>query len=216
MKTTLIMYTLMGVLFLVPLILFNIRRFFVRKAPEPMKIHWGRVAFVVLFSAFIVVFLVTSCQTTLRTRYEITLEKIAEAHGQVLTGQTSAEDFRSFVIANGTDNVKASLDEADLTDLPVGSDEVRFQLGNSMNPRYWQDYSAFEQVDVIGDNNPIYLVYRMKAGGKTGHYTVRLRRVGDRWKYDWFGNATEEQVSIMTKQRYLSGEESGKWYPVEK
>ena len=71
MKATLILYIVMGALFLVPLILFNIRRIFVRKPPAPLKINWGRGLFVVLFSAFLVFFLVCAYRTTMESRYEI-------------------------------------------------------------------------------------------------------------------------------------------------
>ena len=94
MKATLILYIVMGALFLVPLILFNIRRIFVRKPPAPLKINWGRGLFVVLFSAFLVFFLVCAYRTTMESRYEIAAERIAEQHASMLAGNQSAEDFR--------------------------------------------------------------------------------------------------------------------------
>ena len=111
MKATLILYIVMGALFLVPLILFNIRRIFVRKPPAPLKINWGRGLFVVLFSAFLVFFLVCAYRTTMESRYEIAAERIAEQHASMLAGNQSAEDFRQYVLDNGTEDVSESLRE---------------------------------------------------------------------------------------------------------
>ena len=88
MKATLILYIVMGALFLVPLILFNIRRIFVRKPPAPLKINWGRGLFVVLFSAFLVFFLVCAYRTTMESRYEIAAERIAEQHASMPVSYT--------------------------------------------------------------------------------------------------------------------------------
>lgn len=214
MKTTLVAYIVIGVLFIVPLVLFNIRRIFVRKPPAPMKINWGRAAFVVLFSAFLVFFLVCAYNTTMTSRYEIVTEKIAEMHAKLLTGQASEEEFRAFVVENGTELVEESLDSVDLSDLPGGQEEVRFQLGDRMTPRYWQEEEAFPQTEVLDSESPIYLMYKLEAGGETRFYTLRLRQVEGTWKYDWLGNATDEQLEVMDSGRYLPNAQNGKWYEV--
>lgn len=216
MKTTLIVYIVIGVLFIVPLILFNLRRIFVRKPPAPMKINWGRAAFVVLLSGFLAFFLVCSYNTTIASRYEIATEKIADMHAQMLTEQVSADEFRTFVTENGTELVGESLENADLTDLPGGQEEVRFQLGNRMTPRYWEDEDAFPHTEVLGDESPVYLMYKLEAGGETRFYTIRLRQVDGGWKYDWFGNATQEQIDAMDSGRYLPNAQNGKWYMVKR
>ena len=58
-------------------------------------------------------------------------------------------------------------------------------------------------------------MYRMEAGGQRKLYTVRMRKTDDGWKYDWFGNATEEQIKSMAKGRRLPSESNGKWYVVQ-
>lgn len=215
MKATLILYIVMGALFLVPLILFNIRRIFVRKPPAPLKINWGRGLFVVLFSAFLVFFLVCAYRTTMESRYEIAAERIAEQHASMLAGNQSAEDFRQYVLDNGTEDVSESLRAADLTDLPVAGDQARFQISSWLTPKYWEEDDAYAQTEKLGDENPVYIMYRMEAGGQRKLYTVRMRKTDDGWKYDWFGNATEEQIKSMEKGRRLPSENNGKWHVVQ-
>ena len=57
MQATLMFYIVVGILTVVPLLLFNINRVFVRKKPEPMKINWVRGVVILLLCAFIVFFL---------------------------------------------------------------------------------------------------------------------------------------------------------------
>ena len=215
MKATLILYIVMGALFLVPLILFNIRRIFVRKPPAPMKINWSRGLFLLVFSAFLVFFLVCAYRTTLESRYEIAVERIAEQHASMLTGDQTAEAFRKYVQDNGTEQVSESLEAADLTDLPVNGSQARFQISNWLTPKYWEEDDAYAKTEKLGDENPVYVMYRMESGGQRKLYTVRMRKTDDGWKYDWFGNATEEQIKSMEKGRRLPQETNGKWYTIK-
>lgn len=218
MKTTLIVYILIGALFLVPLFLFNIRRIFVRKPPAPMKINGGRAAFVLLFSAFLVFFLVNAYHVTISSRYEIIAEKIADMHAQMRMGQISVEEFQTFVKDNGTELVGESLEHMDFSDetnQAAGPKLVRFQLGNRMTPNYWEKDDAFPKAKILGDESPIYLLYKMEQGSDTRFYTLRLRQIDGGWQYDWLGNATQEQIDSMNKGRYLPNEKNGKWYIVK-
>jgi hypothetical protein len=53
MKTALGVYIAMGVLTVVPLILFNIKKVWVRQPPDPPKFKWGRGVVILLLSALI-------------------------------------------------------------------------------------------------------------------------------------------------------------------
>ena len=85
MKTTLMIYIAMGVLTVVPLLLYNIRKIWVKKPPEPVKFNPVRCVVIVAIAAFIVTFLVNSYHATLRNRYEIATERVAQLHAEVLT-----------------------------------------------------------------------------------------------------------------------------------
>ena len=102
-----------------------------------------------------------------------------------------------------------------MTDLPVAGDQARFQISSWLTPKYWEEDDAYAQTEKLGDENPVYIMYRMEAGGQRKLYTVRMRKTDDGWKYDWFGNATEEQIKSMEKGRRLPSENNGKWYVVQ-
>ena len=209
MKTTLAIYILLGILFIVPLILFNIRKIWVKKPPDPVKFKPVRFTVIALLCVFIAVFLTTAYRLTLQNRYEIATERLAEQHAQAIVGSQTIDDFRDFLLENGTENLEASLAEMEFPDYGDVS-EARFQLSNWCIPRYWTENEAFEQVPVLGDENPVYILYRMTAGERNDLFLVRMRNTDDGWKYDTIEMATEEQIQEIKAPR----EKTGKWYTV--
>ena len=211
MKTTLAIYILLGILFIVPLILFNIRKIWVKKPPDPVKFKPVRFTVIALLCVFIAVFLTTAYRLTLQNRYEIATERLAEQHAQAIVGSQTIDDFRAFLAENGTENLEASLAEMEFPDYGDVS-EARFQLSDWCIPRYWEGNEAFEQVEVLDSNNPVYILYRMVAGDRNDLILVRMRNTDDGWKYDAISMATEEQIDVVKAPL----EKTGKWYTVKK
>lgn len=209
MNTTLMIYVVIGVLTVVPLLLYNIRKIWVKNPPAPVRFRPVRCVVIVLIAAFIVTFLTCAYQATLRNRYEIALQNLATQHARLLTGQQSETEFRRFVEENGTDSVSAGLEQTDL--MAIGTaDTVEFQLSSACRPQIWQDKEGFEQAEVESSDNPLYLMYRLKAGEQQMFYALRLRQTGDGWKYDWFGEANEQQRKTIEMPTELNG----KWYTI--
>ena len=193
MKTTLAIYILLGILFIVPLILFNIRKIWVKKPPDPVKFKPVRFTVIALLCVFIAVFLTTAYRLTLQNRYEIATERLAEQHAQAIVGSQTIDDLRAFLTENGTENLEASLAEMEF-------------------PDYGDVSEAFEQVEVLDSNNPVYILYRMVAGDRNDLILVRMRNTDDGWKYDAISMATEEQIDVVK----APFEKTGKWYTVKK
>lgn len=211
MKTTLFIYILMGVLFILPLVLFNIRKIWVRRPPDPMKFRPGRFVFILLASAFIVTFLVTAYQQTMLRRYEIAIERAAQQHAEAIVGTRSLDDYRGYLLDNGTETLQESLDATEFPDYG-DANEVRFQISKNYLPKYWQEMDEFVKapVDESGEN-PIYVMYKLVCNDREDYYVMRLRYDGERWKYEWFGNANEVQI----KKIPMPTEKNGKWFTVK-
>lgn len=209
MKTTLMIYIAMGVLTVVPLLLYNIRKIWVKNPPEPVRFKPVRCVVIVAIAAFIVVFLVNGYHATLRNRYEIALERVAEMHAEVLTGQQTEQAFWDFLKENGTDAIRENLEKTTLTEPGEGA-TVQFQLSSACRPQLWRNKEGFPQVETQGSDSPLYLMYRMKAGGESRYYALRLAQTDEGWKYDWFGKATEQQIKTIE----IPSELNGKWYTV--
>jgi len=212
MQATLIFYIMIAVFTTIPLILFNVKRVFVKKPPEPMKINIVRGIVVLLICAFIIVFLISAYLTTLSERYEIALERVAQEHSEYLLGKQDKAAFMSFLKENGTENFKTSLDKVDFGDASVDA-EIFFQISKECNPKYWSKKpEGFEQVKILSEDNPIYVMYLLDYNSNQFYYAVRMIKTDDGWKYDWIGEANE----IQQKTIKMPTQKSGKWYTVEK
>lgn len=217
MKTTLVIYITMGILFVVPLILFNIKKIWVRRPPNPVKFKLSRFIVITVLSLFIIAFLVTAYSETMRNRYEIWTEKIAEKQSEVLLGKCSVSDFRNFVVKNGTDSAAASFDT---TAFPGAGNysSVSFQFTGSVTPSIWGGKDYFEQVPYNdGADNPIYVLYMIDTGDSEDYYVIRLIKTDSGWKYDYIGNETETQKNkLNSTQSYKLPNDNGKRYTVKR
>lgn len=210
MQATLMFYIVVGVLTIVPLLAFNVKRVFVCKKPEPMKINWVRGVVILLLTALIGLFLFSAYNATLHERYEIALERVATEHAELVLGKQDAEAFKQFVTENGTDGVKASLASMNFG-TPANNAEVRFQLSMQCVPKYWEGVEGFEQVPVLGAENPVYLMYLLEYDGAQQYYAIRLVNDEERgWLYDWIGEASEQQQTVIK----MPTQKNGKWYSV--
>lgn len=209
MKTTLAIYITMGVLFIAPLILFNIRKIWVKKPPDPVRFKPGRFVFITLATAFIVTFLVTAYQQTLKNRYEIAIERAGGAPCRGDRREISPGGILGLCAEHGTDGGQKAWRPRS----PLYGDvsEARFQLSSWCIPKYWEGKEEFEQVERLSDENPVYIMYRMTAGGRQDFFALRMVKTEDGWKYDWFGNPTEEQRKIIKEPN----EKNGKWFTVK-
>lgn len=82
MKTALMIYIAMGVLSIVPLILFNIRKIWVRRPPDPIQFKASRFCVILVLCIGIGTFLYAGYQATIHNRYEIATERFAQQHAQ--------------------------------------------------------------------------------------------------------------------------------------
>lgn len=211
MKTALIIYIAMGVLTVVPLLLYNIRKIWVKVPPDPVAFKPVRCVVILAIAVFIVVFLINSYQATLRNRYEIAVERVAQMHAEVLTSKWDEQEFWDFLEENGTPEMADDLKRTDLF-TPGRADTVQFQLSSACRPQFWKDNEGFEQAEVVNNDNPLYLMYCLKANGdESYYYALRVVQTDDGWKYDWFGEASEQQQNVIE----MPSELNGKWYTVE-
>lgn len=217
MKTTLFIYIAMGILFVVPLILFNIKKIWVRKPPNPVKFKLSRFIVITVLSVFIITFLVTAYQETIKNRYEIWSEKIAEKQSEMILDKCSISDFKNFIVKNGTDTVAASFDTTVFPEYSNVS-SVKFQFSSNITPNIWKDKDYFEQVPYTdGEDNPIYVLYMIQVGEQQDFYVIRLKDTDSGWKYDWIGNETDiQKQKLNSTQSFKLPNDNGKWFTVER
>ena len=213
MKNTLWIHIVIGVLTIVPLILFNIRKIWVRRPPDPVTFKLSRCIVIAVICLFIGTFLTASYHTAMNTRYEIAVERLAQKHSEMLTGRLSAAEFRAFVVENGGEGVAASFDQAaaDSDGVTASGDytAVKFQFSNWLIPKYWEGKENYEQAEVLTDENPVYVRYVIDTGSAELTYAVRMRFADGGWKYDQFFVPDDGQVKDIKMNP------GGKWYSVK-
>ena len=67
MKTALLIYILLGVLSIVPLIAFNIRKIWVKRPPDPVRFKPVRFGVILVLCLFLGTFLTVSYQMTMKS-----------------------------------------------------------------------------------------------------------------------------------------------------
>ncbi|MCL2489008.1 MAG: hypothetical protein FWE80_10025 [Oscillospiraceae bacterium] len=216
MTNTIIIYIALGILTVIPLFLFNIRRIWVRKPPEPPRFNLPRFCVITAICAVIIAFLYTAAETTFRIRFEITTERLARSFCEMIIGESSEEEFYGFVEEHGTEKVRQSLEKLEYPDIARGKN-MYFQISEQCIPKYWQNVEGFEQVPVIGEENPLYVMFVLYPEkpvnidkNKLFYCAARMVKDEDGWKYDWIGNPTEKQLTVIKMPTLLNG----KWYGV--
>ena len=88
-----LIYILLGVLSIVPLIAFNIRKIWVKRPPDPVRFKPVRFGVILVLCLFLGTFLTVSYQMTMKNRFEIFLEKVATEHSRVPVSYTHLQSF---------------------------------------------------------------------------------------------------------------------------
>ena len=169
MKTTLTVYIVMWLLVVVPLICFNIRKI-VAKQPQDhsVRIRWKTLILVSVTAVLATCFLFAAYQITIQTRYEIASERFINEHCDYLLGNSTQEQFLSKTAALTTQEYQETFDQMEFGSYQ-SANEVRFQIGDWIIPKYYQDEGVFPPTEILDDENPVYLVYRLEADGQTSY-----------------------------------------------
>lgn len=201
MKETVIIYIIIWLLVVVPLILFNLRRMFHREPPEhKLRIRWKFFSIIAVVFVLSSVFLYFSAVNTLTARYEIATERYVTVHANYLLGNTTEQEWEQ-----QTAQLETSDYAAHHSDTSLGSynsaQTVKFQIGDRIVPKYYQDEDVFPQTDIIDDENPVYVMYLIDIDGQREYYYLRLIQQEDHsWLVDAHAKANGRSIPSRTKK----------------
>ena len=223
MQTAKFIYILMWALFIVPLIGFNVKRFSVKKYGEKRSIKWGFIAFLTALCVFISVFLLFAYKMTVDTRYELAAEKYIDLHAEYVTGQLTYDEYITQSGSMRTADADTGAISQELANIQDTSKEsVRFQIGNWITPKYFQDDENFPKTEVIDDDNPVFLVYLLDMGSPDTvsddettlkYYLIEMVWSDDGgWEIAYHAPATDEQLESAKKN--LPSLINGKWFDI--
>ena len=223
MQTTKFIYILMWALFIVPLIGFNVKRFSVKKYGEKRSVKWGFIAFLAALCIFLSVFLLFAYKMTVDTRYELAAEKYIDLHAEYVTGQLTYDEYITQSGSMRTADADTGAISQELANIQDTSKEsVRFQIGNWITPKYFQDDENFPKTEVIDDDNPVFLVYLLDVGSPDTvsddettlqYYLIEMVwSDDDGWEIAYHAPATDEQ--LKSAKESLPSLINGKWFAI--
>jgi len=221
MQTTKFIYLIIWAFFIVPLLGFNIKRLSAKKYGEKRKIKRGFIAFVAVLAAFITVFLVFAYNMTINTRYELAAERYVDLHAQYATGKLTYDEYISKSSLLQTPDADTAAFTDTLKDTGSSPKEsVRFQIGNWITSKYYQEYKSFPKVEAIDSENPVFVLYLLDEGSPLTvaddestqfYYLIEMVWNDDGgWKIAYQAPATLEQRTSAKSS--LPSQINGKWF----
>jgi len=212
MQTAKMIYLTMLILLIVPLIGFNIKRMSVKQLGAKRRIKWGVVSVIAVLTIFIGGFLFAAYKVTIDTRYELAAERYIDLHAEYVTGQITYDEY----IAKTAPMRTADADTSNLKDEFATADgttkkAVRFQISSWIIPKYYTTYPSFPAVEVLGNENPVFLLYRFDDASSVSYYLIEMvwSDAGG-WKIAYHAKASDAQVKKGGPN--LPSEKNGKWF----
>lgn len=216
MQTTKFIYIMMGVLFILPLIGFNIKRIITRRPDRSLRIKWPFLGFIVAFSVLLITFLAIAYQTTLFIRYEIAAERYINYHAEYATGQISLEEYIAATDKLRVEPLEAGQAENLLALAGAPTKAVRFQFSDSILPEAYKDWAELPTIDLVDKENPIWIIYSIDNAKTQQYYLICLRwSETEGWKILEHVLAPEDfQNALPGIKPYIPNAKNGKWFYV--
>lgn len=211
MQTTKIIYLAMLILLVVPLIGFNLKRMSVKSFGEKRRIKWGIVIFIAALTLVVSGFLFAAYKVTVDTRYELAAERYIDLHAEYVTGQISYDEFLAASAPMRTADADTAKLEAELSTGTDVKKAVRYQISSWITPKYYPTYESFPVVEVLGSENPVFLLYRFDDASDITYYLIEMvRNDQDGWQIAYHAQATDAQYEDA--KSVLPSEKNGKWF----
>lgn len=214
MQTAVFVYAVMWVLFIGPLLGFNIKRVYESQPNGRKKMRWPQLIALFVVAVSITVLLSASLQSTLVSRYEIASERYARVYAEYLAGEIDKDEYirQSNMLADpgGEENFEKWADAMALSQ----NGKARFQISDWIIPKYYQDSEWFPDTNVLSENNPVFVVLLFDNGSEQEYFLIRMisDETGANWKVDYAEPATEEQLKQVNYA--VPSQKTGKWFTV--
>lgn len=214
MQTTKLIYLAMWLLLVVPLIGFNIKRMSIKPFGDKRRVKWAITLFVAFVAIFISAFLFFAYKVTIETRYELAAERYIDLHAEYVTGQLTYDEYINATAPMRTKDADTSDLKNQLDSSGLSVSKVRFQIGSWITPKYYGTYSSFPKVESLGDENPVFLLYRFDdESAEFSYYLIEMVwNDAEGWKIAYHARATDAQYK--EGKSVLPTELNGKWYNI--
>lgn len=208
MATAKIVFILLWMVFILPLIFFNIGKMYRKKEGEKPRLNIPVVTSIAILAILITLILLNTYNITID--YQPVL--VADRFVNTLSTAEYEEAEKSFKKIVVNESIEDDINEI-FSSVPEKGG--RYQIGSIIRAKYFYDKEFFpsenvkeNQSDVvcvmvrIDNNNPQY-----------DYFIIRMRKTDKiKWRVDAVMRANEESVSYAKKYDLISTEHSGTWY----
>jgi len=222
MQTAKLIYISIAVLTILPLIVFNIKRFTVRKEGENPRPNIKAIVMVLLASIILGLFLFTHYRFTINYQPQLVLERFINSYSLVISSEIGQDEFFKRVENISTSEFMAEKDKM-LEQIRLDSKDrtgsIRFQLGEIIYPKYYLAQDIFPKLDGVKENDrkPIYMLAMLEIDGSREYYILLLDQdeSGNRWLINSFNKASQEIIDYASRYNFMKSEYANKWFKVK-
>ncbi|MGI6169045.1 MAG: hypothetical protein ACOYI4_04915 [Christensenellales bacterium] len=218
MKTTLLFYIVLALLIILPLILLNARKFTIRQPGEKPRANLPRILTIGIASILIALFLGGLYQFTLNYQPMLVAERYSMQLGKLLHGSITLDEFRASTAEDTAyDPEKQGAMEALLDTLPQDVQNLRFQLGNEITPRYYEsEPDHFAEVKDRDSNMPVYIIADFEGIDNITGFTLLMRRHTDYHCYvEDLYITSPETLEYAQTTKLMRGENVAEWFTIQ-
>lgn len=217
MKTTLIFYIILALLIILPLVLLNLRKFKIRRPGEKPRANKPRIITIGVLSVLIALFLGGLYQFTLSYQPMLAAERYCMQLGQLLNGSITREEFNAATADEASyDPEKKAAVEQLLNSLPQDAQNLRFQLGNEITPKYYEsETDYFTEVTDRDDEMPVYIIADFDGLDDITGFTLLIRRTEYRCYIEDIYPTTPEALEYAQTKKLMRGENVAEWFSIQ-
>ena len=217
MQTTFWFYVVFALIFILPLVLFNIKKF--RKKDKHGKYYPNivRIVVVSVLTVLIVLFSVGTYNFTIKYQPMIVAERYFTEFGRLVTGRISQEEFKqntSGYVEYG-EGLEEDIDQLLEDSVNTGS-TLRFQIGNEITAKYYTDTNdeLFQPVSNGSDDNPLYIGIHAELDGESADYLMLVRKVDTTSMIENIYKIDAEGMEYLKSKNLMRGDLVSKWFEV--
>jgi len=209
MATARIVFTLLWMVTVLPLVFFNLEKFYIRNEGEKPKPNIPVIASIAVLAIVITIILAKTYNFTIDYQPVLVADRFINTMSTD-EYEEAQQDYSKLLLVSPEDI------EGEINELfqAVPARGGRYQLGTIIRAKYFYDKEFFPSENVEKDQADVVCVMvRIDNGqGPYDYFIIRMRKIQEyKWRIDRVMKASEEAVAYGQKYDLIPKEHGGTW-----
>ncbi|HOV69937.1 MAG TPA: hypothetical protein PLZ84_06390, partial [Clostridia bacterium] len=162
METAIFVYTIIAILVIVPIILFNIRHYVKRAPGEPARLNFPRIITISIITVALVGFFISMYNFTTRNQPQLVTERVLRQYIAVSKGDITKDEFLDKASDDLTQDFIRQVESGEHGFIDYAASVTRFQLNDIVLPKYHassEGKKVFPQVEGVVEQelSPVFM-----------------------------------------------------------